>query len=269
MASLYICLYCTILTTLTWLTCWSISRWCYLQSTALAGLCSMNAKTCKCIFPILWHTSLSNKIFWWIVVEVLSERLCWMSKRQFKRKYDILRHDLYSTMWSNVLLSHRRWQIWWKMQHGLERAANNNNKQTQHKWNLEKVILPTTLIPELYTPVTRRPLCQQISDIICPHWFLWAHILTELTRGLGRGCSLNWLLFLVFVFVSWQFMRNSKASNVKKTAGKSATSHVDSLRLLTELRDNATYPSLETILNDSSSVWCTPGSVAWQDRLTS
>ena len=159
MASLYICLYCTILTTLTWLTCWSISRWCYLQSTALAGLCSMNAKTCKCMFPILWNTSLLNKIFWWIVVEVLSERLCWMSKRQFKRKYDILRH--------------------------------------------------------------------------CP-WSL-----------------------------------QYKASNVKKTAGKSATSHVDSLRLLTELRDNATYPSLETILNDSSSVWCTPGSVAWQDRLTS
>ena len=124
----------------------------------------------------------------------------------------VIVHDLYSTMWSNVLLSHRRWQIWWKMQHGPERAANNNNKQTQHKWNLEKVTLPTTLIPELYTPVTRRPLCQQISDIICPHWFLWAHILTELTRGLGRGCSLNWLLFssLVFVFVTCQLAVHEK-----------------------------------------------------------
>ena len=204
MASLYICLYCTILTTLTshlstWLACWSISRWCCLQSTALAGfsLCSRNAKTCKCIFPILWHTSLSNKIFWWIVVEVLSERLCWMSKRQFKRKYDILRHDLYSTMWSNVLLSHRRWQIWWKMQHGLERAANNNNKQTQHKWNLEKS--DTSYYVDSWTLYTcdkkttvSTNIRHNLSSLVpvstyfnWAHTWTWSRLLPELTLIFG------------------------------------------------------------------------------------
>ena len=199
MASLYICLYCTILTTVTsllstWLTCWSITRWCCLQSTALAGfsLCSRNAKTCKCIFPILWHTSLSNKIFWWIVVEVLSERLCWMSKRQFKRKYDILRHCPWSLQY-NVTKRTFISQTMTNMMKNATRTRKGCQQQTnatQMKLGKKGHFLRMD-IPELYTPVSTNIRHNLSSLVPVSTYFNWAHtwtwsrLLPELTLIFG------------------------------------------------------------------------------------
>ena len=109
----------------------------------------------------------------------------------------VIVHDLYSTMWSNVLLSHRRWQIWWKMQHGLERAANNNNKQTQHKWNLEKS--DTSYYVDSWTLYTcdkkttvSTNIRHNLSSLVpvstyfnWAHTWTWSRLLPELTLIFG------------------------------------------------------------------------------------